>query len=191
MNRAFLIILLGLIYTNTHAQKINIDRIDEDGKRQIMTTSKSIFIKGMEYDACMKVYEKDNEQDWYLLISSYNHIPNSAEILLKLGNEEIIYLPANNVNIGKVSTPGYAITSGKYTTFLPSKNINYYSSIYELSQTNMDKIDTFGITKIRISNGDEYIDRTFTYNYLGKFLSKCREIIAKRLETPQNIFDGF
>jgi hypothetical protein len=58
----------------------------------------------------------------------------------------------------------------------------------------MNKIDTYGITKIRISNGVEYFDKTYKNNSLGKFLTKCRKNINKRLEHPlktKNLFDDF
>lgn len=177
MNRIFfLIILLVYSFVNSNAQKIYVDRIENDGRRQIMTVTKNFSINGAEYYIGMKVFETSYSKDWLLLISSFYYIPNSSEILLKLGNDEIIYLPVNNVNVGKVA------------------EADYYSSVYELSKTNMDKIDSYGITKIRISNGVEFRDKTYKNNSLGKFLTKCRKNIKNRLEEPmksKGLFDNF
>lgn len=71
---------------------------------------------------------------------------------------------------------------------------DYYSSVYELTPEKINKIDSLGIKKIRISNGTSYRDKTFEYNSLGKFLGKCYKNILKRLESPlkkKGLFDDF
>jgi hypothetical protein len=186
--------LLGYSFINLNAQQISIDRMENDGKHQIMTESKNFSIDGIRFQIGMKVYETSYTKDWVLLISSYNYISNSTEVLLKLGNDEVIYLPVNNVNIGKVTMSGYGVTIGSITSISPARQVNYYSSVYELKEEDMNKIDTYGITKIRISNGVEYLDKTYKNNSLGKFLTKCRKNINKRLEHPlksKNLFDDF
>ena len=188
------IILLGFISINLNAQKISVDRIETDGSHQIMTKTKDFTIDGTKYSFGMKVYETSFSKDWLLLISSYHYISNSTEVLLKLGNDDIIYLPVNNVNVGKVTMPGYGVTIGTITSISPTRQVDYYSSVYELKEEDMNKIDTYGITKIRISNGVEYLDKTYKNNSLGKFLTKCRKNINKRLEHPlksKNLFDDF
>ena len=195
MNRIIcFIILLGFTSINLNAQKISVDRIETDGRHQIMTKTEDFTIDGTKYSFGMKVYETSFSKDWLLLISSYHYISNSTEVLLKSGNDDIIYLPVNNVNVGKVTMPGYGVTIGTITSISPTRQVDYYSSVYELKEEDMNKIDTYGITKIRISNGVEYLDKTYKNNSLGKFLTKCRKNINKRLEHPlksKNLFDDF
>lgn len=179
---------------NMSAQKISVDRIENDGRHQIMTSSKDYSIDGAKYSISMKVYESSYRTDWCLLISSFYYIPSSAEVLLRLGNDELIYLQCNNVRVGQVTTPGYGIPIGSITYISPSKEVDYYSSIYELKPSDLDKIEEYGIKKIRISSGTSYRDKEFSSNTLGKFLKKCRRKIQERLDNPlekKGLFDDF
>ncbi len=196
MNKVIIMILLLIIpLLNLNSQSISVDRIEKDGKHQIMTNTKDFFVDGRNYSFGMKVFETETKIDWLLLISSKYNISNSSEVLLKLENDEILYLPVNNVHIAKIKKPAYGITFGNVTTFHPEKEVDYYySSVYVLNESDMDKIDTYGIKKIRISDGVKMRDKTYTNNPLGKYLTKCRKIIIKRLENPknyQNLFDNF
>lgn len=193
MKRIF-IIFACMLTISVYAQKVSLDRIESDGKHQIMTSSKDFSIEGAKYSFCMKVFEGFYTTDWCLLISSYNYISDHAEVLLKLGNGELMYLPCNNVNKGKVSTPGYGIPIGTITYITPSKEVDYYSSLYALSTEQIDKIAMYGIRKIRISTGTAYRDKEFPGNSLGKFLVKCCKKIQERLDNPQkkkSLYDDF
>lgn len=179
---------------SVYAQKVSVDQIESDGRHQIMTTSKVFSIDGTKYSFCMKIFEDAYYTDWCLLISSFYNIPSSTEVLLKLGNGDLMYLPCNNVHVGKVTMPGYGITIGSITSISPSREVDYYSSIYELSPEKIDKIAEYGIKKIRISTGTKYCDKEFSGNPLGKFLVKCRKIIQERLDAPlkkKSLFDDF
>lgn len=187
--------VLGLfISLSLSAQKVSVDRIESDGRHQIMTKSKEYTIDDAKYSICLKVYDGARSRDWCLLISSFYYISSSAEVLLKLGNDEIIYLPCNNLSVGKVTSPGYGIPIGGITYISPSQQVDYYSSIYELSIEQMDKIAEYGVKKIRISSGTKYRDRDFISNSLGKFLMKCRKNIQNRLDNPlkkKSLYDDF
>lgn len=192
--RRILVLFACILATSVYAQKVSVDRIESDGRHQIMTTSKNFTIDGAKYSFSMKIYEGGYSTDWCLLISSFYYIPESAEVLLKLGNGDLMYLPCNNVNVGNVTMPGYGVTIGGYTSISPSRDVDYYSSIYELSPEKIDKIAEHGIKKIRISTGTTFRDKEFSGNPLGKFLVKCRKKIQERLDNPQrkkNLFDDF
>lgn len=194
INKVIVVVLLCMITFEVNAQKISVDRIENDGRHQIMTKSKEYSIDGAKFNFCIKVLESSSGKDWLLLVSSYNYIPSSSEILLKLGNDEVIYLPVNNVRVAKVTMPGYGYTIGSITAFSPSTEVDYYSSVYVLSDIKMDQIDTHGITKIRISDGSKYRDEIFSSNTLGRFLTKCRKNIIKRLKEPKQqkgLFEDF
>ena len=184
-----------MLALSAHAQKVDIDRIENDGRHQIMTTSRDFYVDDAEYRFTMKIYESAKGIDWHLLISSFSYIPSSAEVLLKLGNGEMMYLPCNNVTTGSVTRPGYGISIIRgFTEIYPSKEKEYYSSIYDLTPEKLDKIAEFGIKKIRISTGVKYRDEIFRGNPLGKFIVRCRKNIQERLDNPpkkKNLYDDF
>lgn len=178
-----------------YSQKISLDRMEEDGRHQIMTESKDYNIGGAKYRICMKIYETPYEKNWCLLIGSLSYISKySARILLKLDDGDIIDLPVNNVNIGKVTLPSYGVTIGNITSYSPSSDVDYYSSIYCLSEDDLEKIDNHRIIKIRFSDGSNYRDKEFDNNSLGNFLRKCHKNIQDRMDNPlkeKSIYDGF
>lgn len=194
MKKIFVLIICVLALS-AHAQKVDVDRIEKDGRHQIMTTSRDFYVDDAEYRFTMKIYESAKGVDWHLLISSFSYIPSSAEVLLKLGNGEMMYLPCNNVTTGSVTRPGYGISIIRgFTEIYPSREKEYYSSIYDLTPEMMDKIAEFGIKKIRISTGVKYRDEVFRGNPLGKFIVRCRKNIQERLDNPpkkKTLFDDF
>ena len=194
MRRIF-VLFICMLALSANAQKVEVDRIENDGRHQIMTTSRDFYIDDAEYRFTMKIYESTKGIDWHLLISSFSYIPSSAEVLLKLGNGEMMYLPCNNVTTGSVTKPGYGVSIIRgFTEIYPSREKEYYSSIYNLTPEMMDKIAEFGIKKIRISTGVKYRDEIFRGNPLGKFIVRCRKNIQERLDNPpkkKNLYDDF
>lgn len=193
MRRIF-VLFICMLALSAKAQKVDLDRIESDGRHQIMTTSRDFYIDDAKYSFTMKIYEGSYSTDWILLISSYYYIPSSAEVLLKLGNGDLMYLPCNNVRVGSVTKPGHGTVIGNFIFTSPTRDIDYYTSVYELTPEMMDKIAEFGIKKIRISTGEKYRDEVFRGNPLGKFIVKCRKNIQERLDNPpkkKNLYDDF
>lgn len=182
--RIYLAIALCLTLTCLNAQNISLDRIEEDGRRQIMTQTKSFYIDQTEFYIGLKAFIDQDSEDWLLLISSYLYLSKDTEVLLKLGNGEIIYLPVNNVRVGKVNSPTYAVTNDFVTTIFEPIEKDFYSSVYVLSESNLDKIDLYGISKIRISLVEGFKDKEYRNNSLGKYLTKSRNIIQTLLKEP-------
>ena len=143
----------------------------------------------------MKVFESSFSKEWFLLISSFLYISDYTNVLLKLGNGDIVYLPVNNVHVGKLTTmPSYGVTIGSITFYSPTKEADYYSSVYGLSTDDLDKIENHKIVKIRFSDGTDFRDKEFESNSLGKFLRKCHKNIQKRIDNSlkeKSIHDGF
>lgn len=183
---------------NDGIRHIIIDKLDDDGIRHIMTTSKVVVIDWKKFYFRLK-YEESNSSEWYLVISSFHFISKSAELLLKLGNGEIVYLPCINVYTGNIEKLRDALTIDippiHITTITPRDSAEYYSSIYDISPEIIDKIKKYGISKIRISSGTQYYDQEFSSeNRLGNFLVRCRNNIQKRLNKTQKkkgVFDDF
>ena len=126
-------------------------------------------------------------------------------LLLKLWNEAILRLNVNNIKVDTETKPAYALTIGSITTSTttsittihPSKDVNYYYSVYELTPEEIEYMGKYGIKKIRIANGEKVWDKEFRFDSLGAYLSRSYKKILKQLETPikkdkkKNVFDGF
>ena len=194
MKHIFCLSLLLLSVSCVFAQKIYVDRIETDGRRQVMATTKEYSVDDKDFKFCLKVFDGSDRRDWLLLVSSYAPMSMESVVLLKLWNEAILRLNVNNVNIGTLTEPAYAITIGSITTIYPSKDVNYYYSVYELTPEEIEYMGKYGIKKIRIANGEKVWDKDFRFDSLGAYLSRSYKKILKQLETPikkKNIFDGF
>ena len=218
MKHIFCISLLLLSVSCVFAQKIYVDRIETDGRRQVMATTKEYFVDDKDFKFCLKVFEGSDRRDWLLLVSSYAPMSMESVLLLKLWNEAILRLNVNNIKVDTETKPAYAVTIGSMTTTIgsmtatigsmtstigsittihPSKDVNYYYSVYELTPEEIEYMGKYGIKKIRIANGEKVWDKEFRFDSLGAYLSRSYKKILKQLETPikkdkkKNVFDGF
>lgn len=211
MKRFFCISLLLLSASCVFAQKIFVDRIETDGRRQVMATTKEYFVDDKDFKFCLKVFEGSDRRDWLLLVSSYAPMSMESVLLLKLWNEAILRLNVNNIKVDTETKPAYAVTIGSMTTTIgsrtatigsittihPSKDVNYYYSVYELTPEEIEYMGKYGIKKIRIANGEKVWDKDFRFDSLGAYLSRSYKKILKQLETPikkdkkKSLFDGF
>lgn len=147
MKHIFCISLLLLSVSCVFAQKIYVDRIETDGRRQVMVTTKEYSVDDKDFNFCLKVFEGSDRRDWLLLVSSYAPMSMESVLLLKLWNEAILRLNVNNIKVDTETKPAYAATIGSMTTTIgsmtatigsittihPSKDVNYYYSVYELT----------------------------------------------------------
>lgn len=211
MKRFFCISLLLLSASCFFAQKIFVDRIETDGRRQVMATTKEYSVDDKDFKFCLKVFEGSDRRDWLLLVSSYAPMSMESVLLLKLWNEAILRLNVNNIKVDTETKPAYAVTIGSMTTTIgsrtatigsittihPSKDVNYYYSVYELTPEEIEYMGKYGIKKIRIANGEKVWDKDFRFDSLGAYLSRSYKKILKQLETPikkdkkKSLFDGF
>lgn len=178
--------------------KIYVDRIETDGRRQVMATTKEYSVDDKDFNFCLKVFEGSDRRDWLLLVSSYAPMSMESVLLLKLWNEAILRLNVNNIKVDTETKPAYAATIGSMTTTIgsmtstigsittihPSKDVNYYYSVYELTPEEIEYMGKYGIKKIRIANGEKVWDKDFRFDSLGAYLSRSYKKILKQLETP-------
>lgn len=171
----------------TNAQRVSVSRMESDGRWQIMTSGKDVYMNGAKYSICLKAYIKNGKTDYCLLISSFYTIPNNAEVLVKLGNGETLYFPINNLNVGDINSSYIA-----GNTIVPISN-KYYSSIYDISLEQLLKIRSFGILKMRITGGSSYREKIWRRDKLGKFLDRCKYVIdvEKSSHVTKGIWEGF
>lgn len=211
MKRFVCISLLLLSASCVFAQKIYVDRIETDGRRQVMATTKEYSVDDKDFKFCLKVFDGSDRRDWLLLVSSYAPMSMESVLLLKLWNEAILRLNVNNIKVDTETKPAYAATIGSMTTTIgsmtatigsittihPSKDVNYYYSVYELTPEEIEYMGKYGIKKIRIANGEKVWDKDFRFDSLGAYLSRSYKKILKQLETPikkdkkKSLFDGF
>lgn len=211
MKHIFCISLLLLSVSSVFAQKIYVDRIETDGRRQVIATTKEYSVDDKDFNFCLKVFEGSDRRDWLLLVSSYAPMSMESVLLLKLWNEAILRLNVNNIKVDTITKPAYAATIGSMTTTIgsmtatigsittihPSKDVNYYYSVYELTPEEIEYMGKYGIKKIRIANGEKVWDKDFRFDSLGAYLSRSYKKILKQLETPikkdkkKSLFDGF
>ena len=203
--------MLLLSVSCVFAQKIYVDRIETDGRRQVMATTKEYSVDDKDFKFCLKVFDGSDRRDWLLLVSSYAPMSMESVLLLKLWNEAILRLNVNNIKVDTITKPAYAATIGSMTTTIgsmtatigsittihPSKDVNYYYSVYELTPEEIEYMGKYGIKKIRIANGEKVWDKDFRFDSLGAYLARSYKKILKQLETPikkdekKNVFDGF
>lgn len=211
MKHIFCISLLLLSVSCVFAQKIYVDRIETDGRRQVIATTKEYSVDDKDFKFCLKVFDGSDRRDWLLLVSSYAPMSMESVLLLKLWNEAILRLNVNNIKVDTITKPAYAATIGSMTTTIgsmtatigsittihPSKDVNYYYSVYELTPEEIEYMGKYGIKKIRIANGEKVWDKDFRFDSLGAYLSRSYKKILKQLETPikkdkkKSLFDGF
>lgn len=203
--------MLLLSVSCVFAQKIYVDSIDTDGRRQVMATTKEYSVQDEDFKFCLKVFDGSDRRDWLLLVSSYAPMSMESVLLLKLWNEAILRLNVDNIKVDTETKLAYAATIGSMTTTIgsmtstigsittihPSKDVNYYYSVYELTPEEIEYMGKYGIKKIRIANGEKVWDKDFRFDSLGAYLSRSYKKILKQLETPikkdkkKNVFDGF
>lgn len=181
IKKIFLLLLLTIpIFCN--AQKIITDRVEDDGRRQIMCSGKDEKLDGAEYNFCIKAFEKYGSINWCLIVSSFNYIPENVTLLLKLGNNEVITLYVNNRTESKIDMPTYSYVIGRVAYTSPTRQADYYTALFDLSIEELNKIEDYGIIKVRISSRKSYNEKSWKKDKLGKFLAKSWRKIEDKYE---------
>lgn len=172
--------------------------MESDGRHQLMTNMKNFSIEGFNYSMTLKVYESADSLDWRVTISTFNNIPNDNVVLLKLKNGQTISLAVDSLHEESYTTNGIVYNSAFLSTVQPGVTKTYFVSESRIKAEDLDDIEEYGITKVRLGNNVKYIEEEWTNNPLGKFLTKCRKKIAERLHSStekkkdkKSIYDGF
>lgn len=166
--------------------RISWDNTNVDNVRHIGSKAFETKIDNATYSFSLTVFAGQKPKYYCLLISSIWRLENNGIVLVKLGDEETIKLTADNVNVGQVDWPTYSPIIGGTTTsgVMGTKKTDYYSSIYLLKDDALNKIETYGITKIRIQFGTTYKEQTWTSDRLGKYIKRSHELLEQQLQIP-------
>lgn len=196
MKHLFVIFATLFVSINSFAQLISVDRMEYDGRRQIMAESMDMLFGDAEYSISLKVYTDDYSTDWLLLVSSFYFIPDNAIVLLKLRNDEVMEFKINNLHVGSVTVPGYSSQAGSVISSSPAREQDYYSSVYVITPGEMDLIQSVGVKKIRISSTSyhDYRENSIGAFRLGVYIKTARAAIERRMSKPlkkKRIWDNF
>lgn len=180
----FLLILMSAISVN--AQKISFDIIEKDGTRHIAIESLGVKIENGTYDFSLAVYSNSYSKVYTLLISSIWRMKDDCVVMLKLGNEEVVKLNVNNINVGKIDYPSYTPIIGNTSSsgIMSTQKVDYYVSVYKLEKELLYKIKQNGIIKLRISFGDTFFEKSWKKDQIGKHISSSYKKIEEQLQKP-------
>lgn len=199
MKRLILILVFTTLSIILRAQSIYADQIIPNGLRQISCTGTEIEIAGGKYTFFLTAATGDGGSIWGMLVGSELFIAEDAELLMKFDNDEVIHLHADQVNVSALTTPEHYITyhnGGISETYVePSRDRDYYVSIFKLSEDQVSLLENHTVKKIRISLGRTYLEETSGLKKLSRGLSKSVKLIRERMSRPMvsssSITEGF
>lgn len=182
------ICLLLCLFVN--AQSVVVDRFETDGSHQIITRQKNFSFEGESYGIRLIFVAKSNENSWYFDFSSYRTIVDDSILLLKLSNGQILTFYANSVKSEQENTLGFVWGIGDIGLIFPSEQVPHYFAVYEISPSELDLIEQYGISKLRFGNNVKYVEKEWKRNSFGKFVTSSRKSILDRLENSDNYKRG-
>lgn len=199
MKKLFAIISVFTISTALYAQSISADHLIPNGLRSISTTGIMVDVSGGKYTFLLNAVTGEDGELWGLIVGSDIFMTDTVELLMKLDNDEIIHLVADRVNVSALNTPDHYTTyhfGGISETYVePSREKDYYVSIYKLSVEQVSLLESHVIKKMRISVGQSYLEKAFGLKKLSRWLSKSVTLIRDRMQKPsagpKSILEGF
>jgi len=186
MKHTIFILLILMSVFSANGQKITFDIIEKDGTRHLGTESLALKIENGTYDFSLTAFSNPNSKVYALLISSIWMMKEDCIVMLKLGNEEIVKLTSNNINVGKIDYPSYTPIIGNTSNsgIMSTQKVDYYVSLYTLEKELLNKINQNGIIKLRISFGDTFFERSWKKDELGKHITSSYKKLEEHLQNP-------
>ena len=174
------------------------DAINPDGRRVVGMKVKKLTVENRDYAVNLLCYESSNNLEWRILLSSYDKIPNDNIVLLKLKNGQTISLTADTLYSDSYKTNPVVYNSPFVSTVQQGTTYTYYVFESNIKTEELDSIEAYGITKIRIGNNAKYFETEMKNNLLGKHFTKCRKGITEYLHKTKgqkkgkgSVYDGF
>lgn len=190
MKRIIFFASLIIFFNSCSVTKIAWDRNEKNEVRHIGTEGIDINIENSTYKFSLTVFSSAYSKEYFLLIGSRSQIDNKSLLLLKLGNDEIIKLVSDTINVGKVDWPKYIpIIGGKRVLqIVTTEKVDYNVSLYPLDPQVLEKIEQFGVLKLRIPFGYNYKEKNWVVDRLGVYLQENHELIEAQLkENPATL----
>ena len=179
MKKILICILIFISAANTFAQKILVDRVDYLGSREVICTAKSETLDGGKYDFGLSAWDCPNSDSndlvYSIIVVSNCPIPNEGNLLFKLDNDDII-------------SPKFLSTTDNVT----STGI-LTRAVFMIDKTDLNKLATHGIMKMRISNRTSYYEKNWKKDKLGKWFYNSYLLIQNKFNKSREseILQGF
>ena len=176
--------------------KISSDLIGQNGIRRIITEPVDMQIGEASYKFNMILDLSVKSKKYYLGIASTSKMQENNVLLLKLGNNENVKLTASDVKVEKVNMPkDLTILGGKQIGLSINRNVDYYSSLFDVDTKVLEGIKNHGIIKMRIEYMDTFFEQNWWSNELGKYITESRKMLDEQSKKPNKattpIEDGF
>ena len=176
--------------------KISSDLIGQNGIRRIITEPVDMEIGDASYKFNMILDLSVKSKKYYLGVASTSKMQENNVLLLKLGNNENVKLTASDVKVEKVNMPkDLTILGGKQIGLSINRNVDYYSSLFDVDTKVLEGIKNHGIIKMRIEYMDTFFEQNWWSNELGKYITESRKMLDEQSKKPNKattpIEDGF
>lgn len=181
MKHLIISIISIILSSPMYAQKIMVDKT-ENGIRSIMTTTKICrdFTDKAVFSFGLAAYITDSDTSYKLIIDitrDEQTTPQTGEqVSLRTASNEVMKLDISNISSREDAT---VIGNTLYTS--------YITTIYaDLTATQLDKLCTDGIIKIRIPSSLGNIDKEYKKDKASPILSKCLTLINDTSSTTDD-----
>lgn len=186
INLVIFLFCLSIFLNNSYAQKIAYDDIMNDGRRIIGTEGIDERIQDAGYNFRLSVQSFLDTKTFHLIVGSLLTMDNESIILIRLGNDEVVKLIPLNSNTGKIDHPKFnpIFGSTKNAGLFSTEKVDYFVSVYNLDYDLLNRIEQFGIVKLRISFGNSFFEKNWKKDELGKFFKKCHIQLEDQIKKP-------
>lgn len=189
--RRFLPFLSFVLFSiSISAQTIVTDRVEQDGRRQVMTKGIDLDFGMYQYTFTLKAYSGELGTTWVLLVSSVAPIPDNAGLLIKLEDDRVLEFPINSLQMGNKSNPlGYMFQYGNVAVVTPPGKQDLYIAVFEVQPEQLAEMINNGVKKIRISSSasHDYREKSLGANRLARYLESSRKAIRNQLKKPNSL----
>lgn len=185
--KKFIICAICLFASYSSFAQIHMDKVEEDGSRIIITSSKNIYKGWLNAAAVCLVYATLPEQEYETIELSLTlnegkmQFDKGRKLLLKFNDGSIMEL-SNSEHIGPTD----------YTYAVTSEGTDYYTHPrYPITKEQITEIVRKEVVKIRIENNVGYFDREIKRNKFSDAIMTLYKAIYIRKQTNNNVYNNF
>ena len=191
MKILLIIIIVLLCPFYTYAQKIVMDKVEENGDRHVLTEDVTVVyakttlgvVRQSGVGMSLYCVAHGSDTNYYLnfRVVEKAQIDTGRKLLLKLSDGNIITLE-NSKKIGPLDYDSYV---GEYQV------IYWVIPTYLISREDIVRIIEQGVVKIRIETDTDSIDRDVKASRIKDVLKKCLRNIDETMQKKKDIYSDF
>ncbi len=186
MRKILFIFIVLFTYTATYAQKVSIDKMENDGSRVITSEASNLYrklVSAAGFHLSYVLLSSGNEF-WYIQLTlnegKYT-MDKGRKLLIKTDKDEIIELE----NYKVIGPADYEYNVTRYGT-------DYYIKPgYNISEEQIKQLCSSNVVKIRIETNIENIDREIKPKKFAKAIKEMYDAICKAKSQSKTVYDGF